>query len=80
MDHVRTIQDSNGMGYEFDPSLRAITDAAKLLSDIATHPLMTQSEYLELREFARLASQQVPDLVIAVGKLKTARAPQRHDD
>lgn len=68
------------MGYEFDRTIQAVTDAAKLLSDIASNPLIAQSEYLELRELANAANLQVPALVAVIGKLKAGRAPNRHDD
>ena len=68
------------MSYEYDPTIRAMTDAVKLLNEIATHRLTAQSDYPELKAIAESANQLVPPLVTAIGKLKAVRAPKRADD
>jgi hypothetical protein len=41
------------MGYEFDPTIRAMSDTVKLLNEVAAHRLIAKSEYVELHELAQ---------------------------
>lgn len=68
------------MGYEFDPTIRAMTATVKLLSEIAAHPLIARSPYPVLHDVAQEASRLVPEIVTAIGKIKAGRAPKRADD
>lgn len=68
------------MSYEYDPTIRTLTDAVKLLNNIAAHRLIAQSDYPELHEVAQEASRLAPEVVVAIGKIKAGRAPRRADD
>lgn len=68
------------MGYEFDPTIRTLTDTVKLLREIAAHRLIAQSKYPELHEVAREASRLVPEVIVAIGRINAGRAPRRADD
>ena len=68
------------MGFEQDPTIRTLTDAIHLLNQIAKHHLIAQSQYPELMEISREARRLTPELIIAIAKLKSGRAPRRADD
>jgi len=68
------------MGYEHDPTIRTLTDTIHLLNRIAKHHLIAQSQYPELMDVSREAGRLAPELIIAIGKLKSGRAPRRADD
>ncbi len=68
------------MAFEFDPTIRTLTDTVRLLTDIAAHRLIAQSDYPELHKIAADAHRLVPDLVVAIGTLQAGRAPKRADD
>ena len=69
-----------GMMFEPDPNIRTLTQAVKLLSDIATHQLTVHSDYPDLRIMAESADRLLPDVVAVIGNLKKGRAPKRADD
>jgi hypothetical protein len=50
------------------------------LNQIAKHHLIAQSQYPELMEISREARRLTPELIIAIAKLKSGRAPRRADD